>query len=125
MAGASDSAQAQCELQEPRPGCLVLKVRGEVDASGARDLESQLLDALAKANERLVVDLTETTFFDSAGIRALIVLHQRAGPRSDSVRLVMPERETVRRALDLVAIDRIFVESDSVAAALGDPVPQP
>ena len=107
-----------CEVREPLPGCVVVTVTGEVDAHSAPQFQEALLAALARAARRLVVDLDDVTFFDSAGIRTLITLRQRAGERTDRVRLVMPRRTGVRRALDISSVDRLFGVADSVDRAL-------
>jgi anti-anti-sigma factor len=65
-----------------------------------------------------VVDLQDITFFDSAGIRSLITLRQRAGERADRIRLVMPRRTGVRRALDISSVDRLFEVAGNVSEAL-------
>src|SRR5439155_9906285 len=104
----SVSDNSICEIREPLPGCVVVTVTGEVDAHSAPHLQETLLTALASASRRLVVDLDDVTFFDSAGIRTLITLRQKAGELADRVRLVMPRRVGVRRALDISAVDRLF-----------------
>ena len=107
-----------CQTREPQPGCIIVTVSGEVDAHSAPRLQQALLDALHSASRRLVVDLEEITFFDSAGIRSLITLRQKAGEKLDRIRLVMPRRTGVRRALDISAVDRLFNVAESAEAAL-------
>jgi anti-sigma B factor antagonist len=111
-------ALASCQRHEPLAGCVVLAVAGEVDAQSATAFEEELLAAFEAAKERLVVNLEEVTFFDSAGIRCLIGLRQRAGDRSSAVRLVMPRRLGVRRALDISAVHTLFGVAGSVSEAL-------
>jgi anti-anti-sigma factor len=108
----------QCETRDPRPGCRVVKVFGDVDAHSAPALQVKLLADLAAAPERLVVDLEEVEFLDSAGIRCLVALCRAAGKLSERVQLVMPRRDGVRRALDLVAIERLLRIAPTVDAAL-------
>ena len=112
------SENSICEVREPLPGCVIVTVTGEVDAHSAPRLQEALLTALSSASRRLVVDLDDITFFDSAGIRSLITLRQKAGERADRIRLVMPRRTGVRRALDISAVDRLFEVAPSVDEAL-------
>jgi anti-anti-sigma factor len=112
---------AHTEVREPLPGCIVVSVSGEIDADSAAAFQEQLLAALGAAAERLVVDLAEVTFFDSAGIRCLITLRQRARERATDVRLVLPERAGVRRALDIASLNHLFAVAASVRDALTSP----
>lgn len=109
---------SQWETQERAPGCIVVRVTGEIDASLTDRFQEHLLAALPAASERLVVDLSDVTFFDSAGIRCLITLRQRAAERLNRLRLIMPSRPAVRRALEISALHRLFIVADDVSAAL-------
>jgi anti-anti-sigma factor len=108
----------RCETRDPLPGCRVVHIFGDVDAHSAPALQAKLLADLAAAPLRLVVDLAEVEFLDSAGIRCLVSLCRAAGKLSERVQLVMPRREGVRRALDLVAIEHLLRIAPGVDAAL-------
>jgi len=56
---------------------VVVSVHGEVDVVTAPDLAGELLTAVELGATLVVVDLTETTFFDSSAIRALLAGSQR------------------------------------------------
>jgi anti-anti-sigma factor len=99
----------------------VLSVFGEIDADTAPAFQEQLDAALQAGTQRLVIDLAEVTFFDSAGIRCLITLRHRARERAADVRLVMPERPGVRRALDIASLNHIFQVAPTVDEALRNP----
>jgi anti-sigma B factor antagonist len=57
-------------------GVLLLTIRGELDADTTRTTAREL-DAAAHAGVDVVVDLGGTTFLDSAGLYALMVLRKR------------------------------------------------
>jgi anti-sigma B factor antagonist len=120
MARQETGETAWISRRDPAPGCVVVSVIGEVDANAMADFEARLLEALADSRERLVVDLGEVAFFDSAAIRCLIVLRQRAGKGDDRLRLVMPRRSGVRRALDIARLDQLFTIAPNVDDALPD-----
>lgn len=107
------------ETHEASPGCLIVRIEGDVDAESSPDLLEKLTSVLATATDRLVIDLSEVTFFDSAGIRCLLTLRRRAGDRRGCLRLVMPKRPGVRRALDLISIEQVMPVAESVEKALG------
>jgi hypothetical protein len=84
--GAADAAQvtavrtagqdAQLEFGVATRACdsetFVVSAHGDVDPVTAPELERELLEAVQLGARRVVVDLTETTFFDSSAIHALI-----------------------------------------------------
>ena len=61
---------------------LVASVTGEIDLSNAEELESRLCSAAGR-REGLVIDLTQVTFLDSAGVRLLdhLVAAREPDPR--------------------------------------------
>ena len=61
------------------PMGTVVAVTGELDLLSAPQLRTAL-DALLRANARhIAIDLTATTFMDSAGVHALVDARDRAG----------------------------------------------
>jgi anti-anti-sigma factor len=65
---------------EPLPN--VHRLSGEVDLATADGIAAMARVAVDRAAPRLVVDLTEVTFMDSQGLRALVLAQQalaRAG----------------------------------------------
>jgi len=51
---------------------FVVSVHGDVDPGTAPELERELLEVVQLGARRVVVDLTETAFFDSSAIHALL-----------------------------------------------------
>lgn len=70
-------------------GWLSLAVEGEVDLSNVGELEKVLQDVLDERTDHLVVDLTETSFMDSTGLRSLILSGQRFSDSDRSFALVV------------------------------------
>jgi anti-anti-sigma factor len=89
----------------------------EVDITNADDLRESLLSVLNQGAAALVVDMTLTTFCDSAGITALSRAVRRAAASSAKVR-VAAAASTVLRVFTLVGIDRVIDIHPSVAAAM-------
>lgn len=85
----------------------VVAVRGEVDLVTAPKLEQALGTAAAERPRGLIVDLTATSFFDSAGVHALLRSGSQA--EADGVRLsVVCGRSFVRTVLEIAGVDRIY-----------------
>jgi anti-sigma B factor antagonist len=79
-------------------------------------------DALrdAQRSPRVVVDLSEVTFMDSAGINALVAAYHRVGPDSE-LRLV-GLRPNVRRVFEITGLlELIRVEPSDDPSAPVDP----
>ena len=89
---------------------------GEVDVTNADGLRDALLGVLNAGALGLVVDMTATTFCDSAGISALTRATRRAVANNVTMRLVVTAAP-VLRVLNLVGIDRLIEVHSSVDAA--------
>jgi anti-sigma B factor antagonist len=98
-------------------GGLVVHVQGQVDLYVAPDLKVRLLDALDRADGRIVVDVTESTFIDSSALSTLFSAHRRARRRGGRVVLVNPSGE-IARMLSITGLDAILDVVESVPEAL-------
>ncbi|MGH3210074.1 MAG: STAS domain-containing protein [Trebonia sp.] len=90
---------------------------GEIDLTNAESLRDALLTALNTGALGLVVDLTATTFLDSAGVNALVRASRRAAGTEATLRLAVTA-PAVRRVLDLVGIDQLIEVYPDVTEAL-------
>jgi anti-sigma B factor antagonist len=102
-------------------GGLVVNVQGQVDLYAAPDLKARLLDALERADGRIVVDVTASTFLDSTAVSTLLSAHRRAQRRGGRVVLVNTSDE-IARTLSITGLDAILdvVETVDQARALVD-----
>ena len=73
-----------------------VSVAGEVDCSTAPRLAACLDATLASGPDELVVDLTEVTFLDSAGLHALVTAHAQAGRLGVPMRVLVATRAVLR-----------------------------
>ena len=89
----------------------------ELDLTIADGLRDALLEVLNAGALGLVVDMTQTTFCDSAGISAITRAVRRAAAHDATVRLAVVA-PAVLRVLDLVGIDRLIEIYPDVRAAL-------
>ena len=95
--------------QDDRLVALIARLAGEVDLANASQLMQSILD---EANGRdVVVDLSETRYFDSAGMAALEAL-------SGTIPLcIVAENGCIaRRVVEIVGLDRLIPTFPSVAA---------
>jgi anti-sigma B factor antagonist len=95
----------------------VVTAAGEVDLTNAEGLRDVLLTALNAGALGLVVDMTATTFLDSAGVTALVRASRRATATEATVRLAVTGAP-VLRVLNLVGIDQLIEVYPSVTEAV-------
>src|ERR1700761_2255138 len=101
----------------------VVTAAGEIDLTNAEGLRDALLSALNAGALGLVVDMTATTFIDSAGVTALVRASRRARDSGATVRLAVAA-PSILRVLNLVGIDQLIKVRPSVAEALASLPPQ-
>jgi anti-sigma B factor antagonist len=74
------------------------RLRGELDMATAGDL-SELLKTAVERTDPLVLDLSEVSFMDSSGLRALL---EGAGlPKESGPLVILDPSPQVRRVLDI------------------------
>jgi anti-anti-sigma factor len=95
----------------------VCGIRGELDASNVDDVLSQVVAAVPNDAPGLALDLTNTEYLDSAGVRILFELARRLRTRRQELRIVVPPDGLVRRVLVLTALADVVPIDDSVAEA--------
>jgi anti-anti-sigma factor len=96
----------------------VCDLRGELDASNVDEVQSALLECVGNDVPGLALDLTQTTYLDSAGIRILFELARRLRTRRQELRLVVPPDGVVRRVLVLTALADIVPVDEHVDDAV-------
>ena len=94
-------------------------VAGEVDCSTAPRLAASLASVLASSPPELVVDLTEVSFLDSAGLHTLVTAHTDAGRRGVLMRVLVATR-AVLRPLQVTGLEHVLrIERVQVGAETG------
>ena len=85
-------------------GSPVIELAGEIDSSTVPMLERELSERDATSPPIVVVDLRNTTFMDSSGLRALASAHARA--TADGRRFVIVRGpDAVRRVFAVTRLD--------------------
>ena len=95
-------------LSTDRDGNLVvLTVKGELDAYSAPALEDQFGRLIAERVDIVVLDLSQTAFCDSSGLRAILTSQRRLQENRGLMRLRAPS-EAVKRLLDITGLTDHF-----------------
>jgi anti-anti-sigma factor len=93
-------------VTEERHGDLpVAAIDGEIDASNAGDIARRLRELLTNRSLALVVDLTGTTYLNSAGINLLFELGTELRDRQQQLYLVVEPEQPIARAISLTGLD--------------------
>jgi len=101
--------------QQERSNVLALK--GEIDLHVSPSVTASLNQMIEKKPERLVVDLSEVTYIDSAGLAALIEGMQKVEGYGGKFRLAGLQ-ETVRSIFEISRLDQVFQIFPDADAAL-------
>jgi anti-anti-sigma factor len=96
----------------------VARVEGEVDADNTPELAGRLHSLVTNRSVGLVVDLSATTYLDSAGINLLFTIGEELLARQQQLRLVIAPESPIARMIALTGLDRVHPVHDSVIAAL-------
>jgi anti-anti-sigma factor len=104
---------ARIEVEET-PALCVLRISGEIDISNALELSAKIEAAVPNGAPTLVVDLTHTTYLDSAGVKLLFLLADRYRARRRVLRLVVPPEAPIRAVLELTGLSQIVSLEDQL-----------
>ena len=99
----------------------VVAVSGEVDLFTAPQFKQRVMAPIAAGIDRVIVDLTETTFIDSSSLGALIGAHRRLQQRGGRL-VVACDGEAIVKTVRITGLDGVFTIVNSVQAALGEDV---
>ncbi len=92
---------------EQRGILCVIRLYGEVDISNDREVLSAIEMAVPHSALRLIVDLTHTTYLDSAGLALLMRLAERLQVRRQQMLIVSPRGSPVRTVLELTGLPAV------------------
>ena len=113
----SRNSQASCTISQPAPGCTVVGIAGELDASSVRHVEPEIAASLSHGARMVVLDLSALDFIDSAGIRLLMQVVGRKHLVREAV-IVKPRSASARRTLEIVGLSRVVRVVDDRSEAL-------
>jgi anti-anti-sigma factor len=80
-------------------GSPTILLSGEIDISNAAQLARSLKGAVSNLDKELVLDLSNVSYVDSAGIRVMFELARSLTDHQQRLVLVVPEDSGVRRSL--------------------------
>ncbi len=96
----------------------VSEIRGELDASNVDHVLDHIVGSVANEAPGMVLDLTHTSYLDSAGVRILFELARRLRSRRQELRIAVPGDGIVRRVLILTALADVVPLDDDVSRSV-------
>ena len=100
-------------------GIVVFVIEGRIDSQGAVDLDEALQNAIDSGHYRLVCDMKNVAYINSAALRTLADIISRARANHGDLRLAaLPPK--VRRVLQIVGFDRYSAIFDTTEEAVQD-----
>jgi anti-anti-sigma factor len=104
--------------EERFDGTAIAVLDGELDASSVGEVAVRLRRLMENQSHRLVVDLAQLVYLDSAGINLLYAIGGELRARQQELHLIVPETSPIRRTLAVVGVDRAFPVHAGREAAL-------
>jgi anti-sigma B factor antagonist len=90
------------------PPVIIVAFPPEIDATSAGRAYDKLSWALASGASVVVADLTATRFCDSAGIRCMLMAHNRAVGIGAQLRLAVSPGGPVAQAVELMGVGQLL-----------------
>jgi len=91
-----------------------ITIAGRLDALRASELRAELAQAIESGTVRIIVDLSEAEFVDSAGLAALAKGMKDCRERQGDLRVVAAQHPDAARVFSLTRFDQVFTMGASV-----------
>ena len=100
-------------------GISTYQLEGRIDSIGAGELETLLKQAVAEGRAKIVLDLSQVQYINSAGLRTLAEILTQCRAQEGDLRLVTVNPK-VERVFRIIGFDRFFKSYDSVQDAIAN-----
>jgi anti-anti-sigma factor len=97
-------------------GGVRVVLTGELDLAQAYEFDARMREIEAQAPERIVLDISELLFVDSAGLGRIMAVHKRSRLAGRPLILTRAPR-AVQRVLAVAALDHVLEFESPPAAA--------
>ncbi len=110
-----------------RDGTRLVTLSGEFDVFGSGADVQELLEECARSACHVVLDMSQVSFIDSAGVALLVETHRELSAADRRLVLLCPH-PNVRRLLELTGLVEVLTVANSwsdCGAALGEQIEEP
>jgi stage II sporulation protein AA (anti-sigma F factor antagonist) len=102
---------------EREDGTVVAIITGEIDMSNATSVRQQIAEAVTPGDDAVIVDMSDLSFMDSAGLHGVIDLSAVLDERRQRFLLCVPHGSPIERAIEIVGLPKaVSVHADRAAA---------
>lgn len=105
--------------ESQQDGITLFALDGRIDSDGAAELDQTLQTAVARGRYKLVIDMSEVKYLNSAGLRTLADILTQTRTHNGDLRLVALSPK-VERVFRIIGFDKFFEEYASVEDALAN-----
>lgn len=91
----------------PKQDMILLTPAGRLDAAGARPLETELKEHIDAGEVDILMDLENTQYISSDGLRVLLAAQKQAKKRGGALKLCCLNRRLVD-IFEMSGFDRVF-----------------
>lgn len=103
--------------EREQDGVTIFVLDGRVDSEGAVDLDLALQAATSEDKYKLVLDMSQVRYINSAGLRTLADILTQCQQSEGDLKLV-DLNPKVRRVLQIIGFDKFFTIYDTLDDAL-------
>jgi anti-sigma B factor antagonist len=96
----------------------VLRLEGEIDVANVEEIRARMRALVTNRLFALVVDLSPTSYLDSAGINLLFSTGQEMRGRQQQLYVVLPDASPVVRMVTLTGLDKALPTFPGLEQAL-------
>lgn len=103
--------------EREQDGVTIFSLDGRVDSEGAVDLDLALQTATSEGKYKLVLEMSEVRYINSAGLRTLADILTQVKEQNGNLKLVNLNPK-VRRVFQIIGFDKFFDIHDTVDDAV-------
>jgi anti-sigma B factor antagonist len=100
-------------------GVTIFTLEDRVDSEGAIDLDLALQTAISEGNYKIVLEMSQVSYINSAGLRTLADILTQARENGGDLRLVNLSSK-VARVFKIIGFDKFFTTYPTIDDALAD-----
>ncbi|WP_036221808.1 STAS domain-containing protein [Mesoaciditoga lauensis] len=96
---------------------VLIMLTGELDAYHSIEFKEKMMEIIKGHGDKILLDMTDLSYIDSAGLGALVSLLKRASENSKELRL-FGLRGNVKKIFELTRLNMVFNIFDTLEEAL-------
>ncbi|HPQ52754.1 MAG TPA: STAS domain-containing protein [Spirochaetota bacterium] len=94
-------------IDEPKPGILVIYIKGQYSLETLELIETHLTDAFSRKPGLVAINCSETSYIDSTGLGSLVKYYNTA-LRNDVTFILYDINREIQRIIDIAGLGKFF-----------------